>query len=377
MADYNIKLAPPEIDLKEIDALPLQFLNGVKDPGKSLRKFEAMVSKKLNVVHCLALNSGTSALHLALLALNIKPGDEVLCPSFTFAATINAILYTGAIPIIVDSEDETWNISPSLLLEAINDRVAKGKYPKALLLAHTYGMPARIDEIMAICEQYGILVIEDAAGSLGATYEDKYLGTIGKVGIISFNYNKIITTAGGGILMTNDAKIRDQAAYLATQAKSNKPYYEHQHVGYNYQMNGLAAEIGISQFDSLTAKIHKKRRIFDKYVKAFAGYPFITFQQEPINFQSNRWLTTILLESQDQIRLLREKLGSKAIEVRNLWNPMHLQPAFKHFPQYIDGTSESLFKTGLALPSGTGLSDDQHRIVCENIKSFLPELTKS
>ncbi len=377
MAGYRIKLAAPDLEVKDFEALPEHLLKGIQDPGIALRKFEAVINNKLGSKHSLALNSGTSALHLGLLALGVAEGDEVLCPSFTFAATINAVSYTGATPIIVDSEFDTWNICPKLLQEAITDRIAKGKYPKALLVAHTYGMPAKIEEILAICDQYGISVVEDAAGSLGSTYKGKYLGTFGDVGIISFNYNKIVTTGGGGILLTKSEEVREKAAYLATQAKSKKAYYEHHQIGYNYQMNGLAAELGILQFPSLEEKMIKKRAIYNHYLNQLASFENVVFQKENDVSQSNRWLTTLLVESSDQVQELKDRLHSKGIEVRNLWNPMHRQPVFQHYPNYLNGTSESLFQRGLALPSGTSLTTDELEEVSEYIKSFFPTLTKS
>lgn len=377
MPEYRIKLAPPDIKYNILEELPKHLSESVRDPGNSLRKFENMVKNKLEIAHALALSTGTGALHLALLSLDIGAGDEVLCPSFTFAATINAISYVGATPVIIDSETLTWNMSPELLKKAIEDRINDGKHPKALLLAHTYGMPAKMEEILSLCKIYRIPVIEDAAGSLGSKYKGKYLGAFGDVGIISFNYNKIITTGGGGMLLTNSKDIREKAAYLATQAKSNKPYYEHRQIGYNYQMNGLAAELGVSQFDSLDDRISKKRTLFENYVNAFSDNTFIQFQKEGEHSRSNRWLTTILLENASDSMLLREKLCERGIEARHLWYPMHLQPVFNHFPDYSDGSSEKLFNHGLALPSGTNLTMDQQLEVAECIKKHLPKLTKS
>ena len=371
MPEFKIKLVPPDIDTQALKRLPAKFAEVADDPGRSLRKFERMLSEKLGVAHALAVNSGTSALHLALLSLNLEAGDEILCPTFTFAATINAISYVGAVPLIIDSEPDTWNMDPQILQEAIKSRLASNKKPGALLLAHTYGMPAKIDEILKICDQYEIPVIEDAAGSLGSQYGDRYLGTFGHTGIISFNYNKIITTGGGGILLTNNAHIRDKAAYLATQARSNTPYYLHHDIGFNYQMNGLASELGIMQMDLLEERIDRKRDIFNNYHKALEPYDCITFQEELPGYYSNRWLTTMIFDRPDMAVNLKDYLEKNNVEARYLWNPMHQQPVFKHFPKYTNGYADQLFKHGLALPSGTGLSYSQQAEVIELVRRFL------
>ena len=371
MSEFKIKLVPPDIDVETLRQLPDLFAEVVTDPGKSLRRFEDLLCEKLGVSHALAVNSGTSALHLALLSLGIKAGDEVLCPSFTFAATINAISYVGATPVIIDSEPDTWNMNPEMVEQALKARFKINKKPRALLLAHTYGMPAKLAEIVKICKAHEIPLIEDAAGSLGAQYKDRYLGTFGDVGIISFNYNKIITTGGGGMLLTNNPHLKDQASYLATQARSSAPYYVHNEVGYNYQMNGLASELGILQMDSLDTRIAKKRLIFNNYRKAFSAYETINFQEEMPGFYSNRWLTTIIFDRYDTAGSLKNYLEKNAVEARHLWNPMHRQPVFEHFPGYINGQSEKLFKHGLALPSGTGLTEAQQIRIIELVQHFL------
>ena len=371
MSEFRIKLAPPDIDADILKQLPDRFTGGAADPGKSLRQFEQALCQKTGASQALAVNSGTSALHLALLSLNVKPGDEVLCPAFTFVATVNAISYVGAVPVIIDSEGYGWNMDPGLLEDTLKSRVALNKKPAALLLAHTYGMPAKISDILKLCQQYEIPVIEDAAGSLGSQYQGQYLGTFGDVGILSFNYNKIITTGGGGMLLTNRADIKNKAAYLATQARSSAPYYLHSDVGYNYQMNGLAAELGAIQMRLLDDRINKKRAIFNSYRQAFQTYDFITFQEEQPSHFSNRWLTTLVFDRPNLADALKKYLEENDIEARRLWNPMHRQPVFKHFPKSINGKADWLFKHGLALPSGTSLQEVQQTEIIDRIRHFL------
>ena len=371
MSNFKIKLVPPDIDVETLKQLPGRFAAQAADPGKSLRRFENAVSSKLGASHALALNSGTSALHLALLSLDIKAGDEILCPTFTFAATINAISYVGAIPVIIDSEPDTWNMDPEIVEQAVKSRAMLNKKPGALLLAHTYGMPAKVQEILKICKLHEIPVIEDAAGSLGSMCENRYLGTFGDVGVISFNYNKIITTGGGGMLLTDKTHIKEKASYLATQARSSAPYYVHREVGYNYQMNGLASELGIIQMDLLDARINKKKTIFNNYHDAFKSYDFVSFQKEPPGYNSNRWLTTIVFSQPNLAGNLKAYLEKHNIEARHLWNPMHRQPVFKHFPKCTNGLADWLFQHGLALPSGTGLTASQQSEIIELVQHFL------
>lgn len=371
MTHYKIKLAPPDIDESTMNLLSTQFGSAANNPSASLRKLEDQFKQLMGSKHALLVNSGTSAIHLALLSVGVERGDEVICPSFTFAATINAISYINATPIIVDSEKDTWNISPVLLREAIKDRIEKGKKPKAVLVAHTYGMACQLDEVMATCHEYNIPLIEDAAGSLGATYKGKMLGTFGDVGIISFNYNKIITTLGGGLLLTNNKGIRDRSYYLSTQAKSAKPYYHHEKVGYNYQMNGLAAELGLLQLNLLTERVEKKRSIHHLYFQSLDNLLGISLMQEQKKCFSNYWLSTILLDDADHVVKLKNYLEANGVEARFLWNPMHRQPVFSRFPSYLNGVADDLFERGLALPSGTSLTIDEQQFIIKIIKDYL------
>lgn len=311
--------------------------------------------------HVAALSSGTAALHLGLVLLGVKAGDEVICQSMTFSATANPITYVGANPIFVDSETDTWNISPELLETAIKDRIANGKKPKAIIPVHLYGMPAKMDEITAIARNYSIPVLEDAAEALGSSIEGRKCGTFGDLGVLSFNGNKIITTSGGGALVSHNAAVAKDARFLATQARDEAPHYQHSKIGYNYRMSNLCAGVGRGQMDVLAKRVQQRRSIYDKYYKHLSGKKGIHFLNEPAGYFSNRWLTTILVDpkeagfTREDLRLALEKDN---IESRPLWKPMHLQPVFEGCPFYGDGTAEQLFQNGLCLPSGSNLTDD-------------------
>jgi dTDP-4-amino-4,6-dideoxygalactose transaminase len=335
--------------------------NWVAPLGPNVNGFEQDIADYLHEdVHVAALGSGTSALHLGLILLGVQPGDEVICQSFTFSASANPIMYQGATPVFVDSEDETWNMSPRFLEQAIMDRVAKGKKPKAIIPVHLYGMPAKMDEIMAIANLYDIPVLEDAAEALGSSINGKMCGTFGKISALSFNGNKIITTSGGGALVSHDADIVAKARFLSTQARDEAPHYQHSQVGYNYRMSNICAGIGRGQMQVLDTRIEQRRRIFNWHMQEMAGVPGISFVQEPEGYFSNRWLTTILVDP-EQSGMTRESLRlaleAKNIESRPLWKPMHMQPVFAGTPFYGDGTAERLFQHGLCLPSGSNLTD--------------------
>ena len=323
--------------------------------------------------HVAALNSGTASLHLALIILGIQPGDEVLCQSFTFAASANPIMYLGATPVFVDSEELTWNMSPEFLELAILDRIAKGKLPKAIVVVHLYGMPAQMDRIMEISKRYDIPVVEDAAEALGSTYKGKKCGTFGDISILSFNGNKIITTSGGGAMLSNNEKWTTKAKFLATQARDTALHYQHSHVGYNYRMSNVCASIGRGQMEVLPLRVYQRRKNFTFYKRMLNGISEIEFQREPNeDYFSNRWLTAVLLpenESKNTSEQIRLALEKENIESRPLWKPMHMQPIFANFDFYGDGTSENLFKRGLCLPSGSNLSEYEIRSVVKKIKS--------
>lgn len=334
--------------------------------GAFISKFENKLSKRIKTHQAVALNSGTSALHLALILLGVGAGDEVICQSFTFCASANPIVYLGAQPIFVDSEEETWNISPELLEDAILSRIALGRKPKAIIVVHLFGMPAKMREIMEISTKYRIPVLEDAAEAVGSYYEGKACGTFGKAGIYSFNGNKIITTGGGGAVISDDASLIEKAKYLSTQAREDLPYYQHLEIGFNYRMNNMAAAVGLAQLEKLENWVSKRRMINEQYRMLFEDFPGISFQTESDESMSNYWLTTILIDedltgfSNDRLRILLFKNG---IESRFLWKPLHLQPVYKGLPFYGGDCSENLFLKGLCLPSSVTLTlEDQKKI---------------
>jgi dTDP-4-amino-4,6-dideoxygalactose transaminase len=301
--------------------------------------------------------------------LGIEENDEVLCSSFTFSATVNPIRYQKAIPIFVDSERDTWNMSPELLEEAINDRITKHKKPKAILLVHLYGMPSKMEEIMVISNKYDIPIIEDAAEAIGASYNRKAMGTFGIMGVFSFNGNKIITTSGGGALVSNNQEYCKKATFLATQARDNAPHYQHSEIGYNYRMSNILAGIGRGQMEVLDKRVEARRKVYKTYKKELADIKEISFVEEPQGYYTNRWLTTILTDSFETRENIRLNLDKMNIESRPLWKPMHLQPIFKEYPAYTDGTSEDLFERGLCLPSGSNLSEVELERVISGIKT--------
>ncbi len=316
--------------------------------------------------HAAALSSGTAGLHLALVLLGVKAGDEVICQSMTFSATANPITYVGATPVFVDSEADTWNMSPLLLEQAIKERIALGKKPKAIIPVHLYGMPARMEEITIIARDYGIPVIEDAAEALGSSINGRKCGTFGDIGVLSFNGNKIITTSGGGALVAHSSGVVKDARFLATQARDEAPHYQHSQIGYNYRMSNLCAGVGRGQMQVLADRIKQRRSIYEQYHNHLSGRKGISFTEEPVGYFSIRWLTTILIDpatagcTREELRLA---FDAENIESRPLWKPMHMQPVFEQYPFYGDGTSERLFQNGLCLPSGSNLTDeDMERI---------------
>lgn len=371
----KIWLSSPHMGENELKFVQEAFAtNWIAPLGPHVDGFENDLQRFLgNNVYVSALSSGTAALHLALIILGVKAGDEVICQSMTFSASANPIVYQGATPIFVDSEEDTWNMSPQLLEEAIHDRIRLGKKPKAIIVVHLYGMPAKMEQIMAISEKFDIPVIEDAAEALGSTYKGQALGTFGDLSILSFNGNKIITTSGGGALVSaNESWIR-KSRFLATQARDSAPHYEHSQIGYNYRMSNVCAGIGRGQMQVLNDRVSQRRKNYDFYKSAFSAFPEISFCDEPSgDFFSNRWLTTILVGgskiTREDIRLELEK---ENIESRPLWKPMHLQPIFNESPFYGDGTSEELFKTGLCLPSGSNLSEQDLDRVATKISSIV------
>jgi dTDP-4-amino-4,6-dideoxygalactose transaminase len=336
--------------------------NWIAPLGPNVNGFEQDLELFLNHnCHVAALSSGTAGLHLGLVLLGVKAGDEVICQSMTFSATANPISYVGAIPVFVDSEQETWNMSPELLETAIKDRLKQGKKPRAIIPVHLYGMPAKMEELMEVARRYEIPVLEDAAEALGSSIDGRKCGSFGDIGVLSFNGNKIITTSGGGALVSQHEKVVKDARFLATQARDEAPHYQHSQIGYNYRMSNLCAGVGRGQMEVLAKRIEQRRTIYNKYVAHLSGKAGISLLNEPKGYFSNRWLSTILIDpaaagfSREDLRLAFEK---ENIESRPLWKPMHMQPVFAGCKFYGDGTSEKLFEQGLCLPSGSNLSDE-------------------
>lgn len=386
--------------------------NWVVPLGPNVNAFEEdlkqFVDSEREVV---ALSAGTAAVHLALIACGVEKDDEVICQSFTFCASANPITYQGATPVFVDSEADTWNMDPVLLEEAILDRKAKtGKYPKAVMVVYLYGMPAKIKEIMAVCNKYNIPLIEDAAEGFGSKYEGKVVGGFGEYGVLSFNGNKMITTSGGGALVCPSKEMKNEVMFYATQARESYPYYQHEKIGYNYRMSNICAGIGRGQMTVLEEHIAHHKHVADMYREAFSQIPGITFHDNPSpEIDSNFWLCTITIdesvrvkgeeeayssvvtgaiggaagvthasdsahtssEPNTNVEAMRKCLDAALIESRPLWKPMHLQPVFEGCPAYVNGVSESLFKSGLCLPAGPMVSDDDVNYIIESIKDSI------
>jgi len=348
--------------------------NWVAPLGPNVNAFEVAIQDYLGgQQYAAALTSGTAALHLALILLGVGRDDEVLCQSFTFAASANPIVYQGATPIFVDSEKDTWNISPQHLRHAIEDRLKKGKKPKAIVLVHLYGMPCKIDEILAISKEFDIPVIEDSAEALGSTYKGKNCGTFGDLSVLSFNGNKIITTSGGGALVARDKAHKDKAVFLATQARDDAPHYQHSEIGYNYRLSNISAGIGRGQMEVLNdhVKLRQNMNLFYKDIFTDIGGVEV-FSEPSADYKSNHWLSAILVSStNDKSREgLRRHLETLNIESRPLWKPMHLQPVYKNAPFYGNGTAEKLFEDGLCLPSGSNLTNAERDRISDGMRSY-------
>lgn len=342
--------------------------------GPNVDEFEHRLEKYLGAPNVVALSAGTAAIHLALVALGVGSGDEVICQSFTFAASANPIKYQGADPVFVDSEPDTWNMSPDALEEAIIDRKKQtGHYPKAIIPVYLYGMPAKMDEIRAIANKYGIPIVEDSAEALGSEYKGKKCGTLGNYGCLSFNGNKIITTSGGGALVCHSKEEADRVKFYATQAREQRPYYYHETIGYNYRLSNVSAGIGCGQMDVLQPHVELRRAIHDFYTKELAEIDGLSVQQNPsTDFNSNFWLSTVIIDPKTgkDPESLRQFMLDAGVETRRLWRPMHMQPVFADAPYYGDTTCETLFDRGLCLPSGSGLKEEELRYVADKIKEF-------
>lgn len=399
MADQKqrIYLSSPHMGGEELDFIHDAFKkNWIAPLGSNVNGFEEDLQHYTGRNHAAVITSGTAGIHLALILCGVKPGDEVICQSFTFAATANPILYQGGKPIFVDSEPETWNMDPALLEEAIIDRLTvgegeEGTKPKAIIAVHLYGMPAKMDKILEIGQKYGIPVIEDSAEALGSSINGKKCGTFGELSVLSFNGNKIITTSGGGALLGDDEDIIAKSRFLATQARDDAPHYQHSEVGYNYRMSNIVAGIGRGQMKVLDKHVEIRRQIHQFYfdnlgrswlsgntqgeLKSQDSPTGVYFLKEPDGYFSNRWLTTIIINpeetggvSREDIRLALEK---ENIECRPLWKPMHMQPLYSESPFYGSGVSEMLFDFGLCLPSGSNMTKEERQKVLYYLKKEL------
>jgi dTDP-4-amino-4,6-dideoxygalactose transaminase len=377
MNKEKIWLSSPHMGGKEREFVTEAFdSNWVAPLGPNVDGFEKDLATFTGTGYAAALSSGTAAIHLSLIMLGVSAGDYVICQSFTFSASANPIVYQGAIPVFIDSEKDTWNMSPEFLEAALQDLKSKGIKPKAIIPVHLYGMPSKMDEILKIAAAYEVPIIEDAAEALGSSLNGKACGSFSDFGVLSFNGNKIITTSGGGALISNKEEHIKMARFLSTQARDNAPHYQHSHIGYNYRMSNISAGIGRGQMLVLQDRVNQRRKNFDFYNTELAGIEGVELLQEDKGAFSNRWLTCITVDpsktkggvSREDIRLA---LDAENIESRPLWKPMHLQPVFANAPFYGDGTAEKLFEIGLCLPSGSNLSQEDLNRVIQVMKSVL------
>lgn len=355
--------------------------NWIAPLGPNVDAFEKEIASYVGVNDAVAVSSGTAAIHLALSLLGVGKGDTVFCSTLTFVASANPILYQGAEPVFIDSEPETWNMSPKALQRALQDAFVIGKLPKAVIVVNLYGQSAKMDEILSLCDMYEVPVVEDAAESLGSTYKGKASGTFGLIGIYSFNGNKIITTSGGGMLVTNNRELAEKARFLATQARDQAIHYQHSKMGYNYKMSNILAGIGRGQLEVLEERVHARRKVFDRYYRELSYLPGFHFMPELENTISNRWLTTLLVNENDsgvRAHEIIKALAEENIEARPVWKPLHLQPLFhgSFYYSHIESEdfAESLFKNGICLPSGSNLSIDNQLRIISCIKRLAKEM---
>ncbi|QWG68345.1 aminotransferase class I/II-fold pyridoxal phosphate-dependent enzyme [Bacillus mycoides] len=374
----RIYLSSPHMSGNEQKYIQNAFdTNWIAPLGPNVDGFERELASFVGVKGGAAVSSGTAAIHLALRLLDVQKGDTVFCSSFTFVASANPIVYLGAEPVFIDSEPETWNMSPQALALALYDANKAGELPKAVILVHLYGQSAKLDEILSLCNQYDVPIIEDAAESLGSTYKGKASGTFGRFGVYSFNGNKIITTSGGGMLVSNDVEALERAKFLATQAKDPAPHYEHSEIGYNYRMSNILAGIGRGQLEVLEDRVRARRFIYKRYYEALSHMPGFYFMPELENTRSNRWLTTLTIDEKESgitIGKLLRTLAEENIEARPMWKPLHMQSLFKEKKYYPhsknEDVSHSLFQSGICLPSGSNmLAEDQQRVIQSILKA--------
>ena len=368
MEKSKVWLSSPHIGTNELQYVNEAFTtNWIAPLGPHVNAFEQGLQLETQTKHAAALSAGTSALHLALIILGVKAGDIVFCQSITFSASANPIAYQGATPVFIDSEVDTWNMDPSLLRKALEEANQNGKLPKAIIPVHLYGMPAKMNEIITIAKEFNVPIIEDAAEALGSNMNGKPCGSFGEFGVLSFNGNKIITTSGGGALLSSDGEMIEKARFLATQARDPAPHYQHSHIGYNYRMSNVLAGIGRGQLEVLNDRVNARRNNFERYKLYFSKHNKsgfnIQFQEEPQGYYSNRWLTCILVDPINNKGITREiirlEFEAENIEARPLWKPMHQQPVFANTNNYLNGVSDKLFENGLCLPSGSNLTEEE------------------
>jgi pyridoxal phosphate-dependent aminotransferase EpsN len=376
MTESKIYLSSPHMSGKEQHYIDEAFkTNWIAPLGPNLDAFEKEIALLTGAREAFAVSSGTAAIHLALSLLDVTKGDKVFCSSLTFVASANPIIYQGAEPVFIDSEPETWNMSPQALEKALQEAFREGKLPKAVIIVHLYGQSAKMDELLSLCNHYDVPVIEDAAESLGSTYKGRASGTLGRFGIYSFNGNKIITTSGGGMIISDDAVILQKARFLATQARDPAPHYQHSKLGYNYRMSNILAGVGRAQIQVLEDRVEKRRQVFERYYRELSHIPGLTFMPELENTRTNRWLTALTIDEKEagvSAAQLIESLGERNIEARPVWKPLHLQPLFQGTSYYSHDKNvhiaEQLFQTGICLPSGSNLTEAEQQRVIECIK---------
>ena len=376
MNNSKIWLSSPHMGGTEQQYIKEAFdANWVAPLGPNVNGLEQDLESYLgNQTHVGALSSGTAAIHLGLILLDVQAGDEVICQSMTFSASANPILYLGATPIFIDSEEQTWNICPVALEKAIKDRIQKGKKPKAIIAVHLYGVPYQIEAVRQVADKYTIPILEDSAEALGSSYKGQKCGTFGDIGVLSFNGNKIITTSGGGAIVTQTAALKEKAIFYATQSRDNAPHYQHSHIGYNYRMSNICAGIGRGQMEVLDKHVALRRQMHDFYVAVFASIEGVeVFSNPNDDYFANYWLSAITIDATKtkgiSAETLRLALEAENIESRPLWKPMHLQPIFFNYPYYGKTVSENLFENGLCLPSGSNLTDKDRERISKVIKS--------
>ncbi|WP_209123034.1 DegT/DnrJ/EryC1/StrS aminotransferase family protein [Alkalihalobacillus sp. BA299] len=381
----RIYLSPPHMSGGEKKYIMEAFeTNWIAPLGPNVDAFEKEIANYVGVNEAVALSSGTAAIHLALILLGVEKGDKVFCSSLTFVASANPILYQEAEPVFIDSEPDTWNMSPDALKRALQDAVIEGKLPKAVIVVNLYGQSAKMDEIVALCHEYGVPIIEDAAESLGANYKGQLSGTFGEFGVFSFNGNKIITTSGGGMLVTNNEVAAKKARFLATQARDQAQHYQHSIRGYNYRLSNILAGIGRGQLEVLEDRVNTRRAIFNRYYEELADIPGIHFMPELQRTRSNRWLTALTIDERVlgvSVQSVLQNMADENIEARPVWKPLHMQPLFEgsqYYPHHEGNiVSEKLFYTGICLPSGSNLTQSDQMRVIECIKNTLKLTVKT